>query len=116
MKNTELEHSKAQQLVGLVDYIPGAVVTKSIVKKKTGNISISSFDIGEILATKVSPFDNLIQVIDGVAEVIINEQSTLLEKGQIMIIPAHSTNKMKANERFKILSTIIKSGYEDVNL
>jgi quercetin dioxygenase-like cupin family protein len=51
-----------------------------------------------------------------VAEIIIDEQSTQLETGQVMIIPAHSANKVKANERFKMLSTIIKSGYEDVTL
>ena len=55
-------------------------------------------------------------MIDGVAEVIIDEQSTQLETGQIMVIPAHSTNRLKANERFKMLTTEIKSGYEDVSL
>ncbi len=116
MENTELAPSKPHQLVDAVDYVPGSIVIKSILHKKTGTVKMSSFDAGEILAAKISPFDNLVQVIDGVAEVVIDEKSTQLETGQVMIIPAHSTNKMKANERFKILSTVIKSGYEDVTL
>lgn len=116
MESTELEHSKAHQLVDAVDYVPGSVVIKSIFRKKTGTVSISSFDTGEMLATKISPFDNLIQVIDGVAEVTIDERSTQLETGQAMIIPAHCINKVKANVRFKMISTIIKSGYEDISL
>ena len=116
MENTELKTSLAYQLVDVVDYVPRSIVIKSILRKKTGTVNVSSFDAGEVLAAKISPFDNMVQVIDGVAEVIIDEKSTQLETGQVIIIPAHSTNKMKANERFKILSTIIKSGYEDVTL
>jgi len=116
MANSELGPYLSHQLVDVVDYVPGSIVIKSILIKKTGTVSISSFDTGEVLAAKISPFDNLIQVIEGVAEVIIDEKSTHLESGQIMIIPAHSTNKVKANERFKMISTIIKSGYEDVSL
>ncbi|MGB3183503.1 MAG: cupin domain-containing protein [Cyclobacteriaceae bacterium] len=116
MENTELETSLAHKLVDVVDYVPRSIVIKSILRKKTGTVNVSSFDAGEVLAAKISPFDNLVQVIDGVAEVIIDEKSTQLETGQVIIIPAHSTNKMKANERFKMLSTIIKSGYEDVTL
>lgn len=116
MKNTELKTSLAYQLVDVVDYVPRSIVIKSILRKKTGTVNVSSFDAGEVLAAKISPFDNMVQVIDGVAEVIIDEKSTQLETGQVIIIPAHSTNKMKANERFKMLSTIIKSGYEDVIL
>ena len=116
MENSELEDSKAHHLMDVVDYVHRSVVIKSIVQKKTGSVSLSSFDAGEVLTATISPFDHLIQVIDGAVEVIIDDQSTLLKTGQIMIIPAHSTNKLKANVRFKILSTIIKSGYEDVSL
>ena len=72
----------------------GSVVIKSILRYKTGTVSISAFDKGEILAVRISPFDNLIQVIAGVVEVILYEKSTHLETGQVMIIPAHSTNKI----------------------
>jgi quercetin dioxygenase-like cupin family protein len=116
MENIELETSLVHQLIDVVDYVPGSIVIKSILGKKTGSVNVSSFAKGEILAAKISPFDNLVQVIDGVAEVIIDEKSTQLETGQVMIIPAHSTNTVKANEQFKMVSTIIKSGYEDISL
>lgn len=116
MEYIELETSLAHDLIDVVDYVPRSIVIKCILRKKTGTINVSSFEKGEILAAKISPFDNLVQIIDGIAEVVIDEKSTQLETGQVLIIPAHSTNKIKANERFKMLSTIIKSGYEDLAL
>jgi quercetin dioxygenase-like cupin family protein len=90
-------------------------VIKTIIKKTTGNVSAVSFDSGESLMGRISPFDTFIQVIEGKAEIVIDNKSNMLETGQAIIIPAHSQNTIKANERFKMLSTIIKSGYEDVN-
>ncbi|SHK85381.1 hypothetical protein SAMN04488028_11012 [Reichenbachiella agariperforans] len=116
MTTNDIEPSKAHQLVDAVDYLSDSVVIRSIIEKKTGTVSLSSFDTGQKLATKISPFDRLIQVIDGTAEVVIDGHATLLETGQLMIIPAHSSNSIKAHVRFKILSTIIKSGYEDISV
>lgn len=92
---------------------PNAVLSKTILKKLTGNITVSSFDAGEELAEKTSPFDNYIQIIDGTAEIIINEITHKLTLGQGIIIPAHAKHCFNANVQFKMLSTIIKSGYED---
>ncbi|KZS42985.1 cupin [Aquimarina aggregata] len=116
MKNSELEKSCTHALTDTVDYIPGSVVMKAILKKKTGTVTILSFDTGEALPPKISPFDSLIQIIDGEAEIIINEKSCTIETGQVIIIPAHAKNVVKANKRFKMLSTIIKSGYEDMSI
>jgi quercetin dioxygenase-like cupin family protein len=80
--------------------------------KTTGSISVSSFDTGEGLAEKIIPFDTFVQIIDGKAEIVINGISSFLNTGQSIIIPAHAKNIVKANERFKMISTIIKSGYE----
>jgi len=112
IENTEFEKSKAFIIVEIIEYMPKSVVIKTIIEKITGNISAVSFDSGEVLAEKTSPFDTFIQVIDGKAEIIINDKSHILETGQSIIIPAHSRNSLKANLRFKIISTIIKSGYE----
>lgn len=112
---TEVEKAKSFIIVEILEYISNSVLIKTIIRKTTGNVSAVSFDSGETLAEKVSPFDTFIQVIDGKAEVIINDQSILLETGQSIIIPAHSRNIIKANVRFKMISTIIKSGYEEVN-
>jgi quercetin dioxygenase-like cupin family protein len=113
METSEVEKEKAHIIVEIIQYIPNAVLSKTILKKLTGNITVSSFDAGEELAEKTSPFDNYIQIIDGAAEIIINDITHKLTLGQGMIIPAHATHCFNANVQFKMLSTIIKSGYED---
>jgi len=114
MEFSEFEKSKAFIIVEIIEYVPDSVVIKTIIKKTTGNISAVSFDSGENLEEKTSPFDTFIQIIDGKAEIIIDGESILLNTGESIIIPAHARNSIKANNRFKMLSTVIKSGYEDV--
>jgi len=109
----ELEKSKVHIIVEIIEYVPNAVVSKTIIKKTTGNITVSSFAIGEELAEKTSPFDTYIQVIDGAAEVIIDEKKYQLKLGNGIVIPAHAPHCFNANEQFKMISTVIKSGYED---
>ena len=109
----ELEKSKVHIIVEILEYVPHAVVSKTIIRKTTGNISVSSFDAGEELEEKISPFDNYIQIIDGIAEVGINDKNYKLRLGEGIIIPAHTSHRFNANEQFKMISTIIKSGYED---
>jgi len=111
-ESPELEKSKAHIIVEIIEYMANSVVIKTIIKKSTGNISIMSFDSGEGLTEKTSPFDTFAQIIEGKAEVVIDNRSHILGAGQGIIIPAHSPNFIKANGRFKMISTIIKSGYE----
>jgi quercetin dioxygenase-like cupin family protein len=110
--NLEIEKAQAHIVVEIIEYVPNSVVIKSIIKKSTGTISAVSFDAGEVLTEKISPFDTYVQIIDGRAEIIIDGKSSLMVKGQSIIIPAHTSNSVKANERFKMISTVIKSGYE----
>ena len=112
MKNNEVEKAKALIVVEIIEYVPNSVVIKTIIKKTTGNISVVSIDTGEALAEKIIPFDRFVQIIDGKAEIVIDGISNFLDIGQSIIIPAHTSNIVKANERFKMISTIIKSGYE----
>jgi quercetin dioxygenase-like cupin family protein len=112
MDQTEIEKSKALIIVEIIEYVPNSVVIKTIIKKSTGNISVMSFDSGEGLTEKTSPFDSFAQIIDGKAEIVIDGKAHVLESGQGIIIPAHTSNLIKANGRFKMISTIIKSGYE----
>ncbi len=112
MENVEVEKSKVFIIVEIIEYIPNSIVIKTIIKKTTGNVSVVSFDSGENLSEKISPFDTFIQIIAGKAEIWINDISQIIETGESIIIPAHSRNTIKANERFKMISTIIKSGYE----
>ncbi len=112
-ENSELEKASSHIIVEIIEYIPNAVVSKTIIRRTTGNITVSSFGAGEELAEKTSPFDNYIQIIDGTAEIIIDDKKFNLRLGDGIIIPAHTKHRINANEQFKMISTIIKSGYED---
>ncbi len=109
----ELEKSKAHIIVEIIEYVPNSVVIKTILRKSTGNISVMSFDSGEGLTEKISPYDTFAQIIEGKAEIVINGVSNLLDTGQGIIIPAHVPNFIRPNGRFKMILTIIKSGYEE---
>jgi quercetin dioxygenase-like cupin family protein len=112
MDTSEIEKSKAFIIVEIIEYVPNAVVSKTIIKKSTGNISVMSFDSGEGLTEKITPFDTFAQIIEGKAEIIIDGKSHILASGEGIVIPAHLPNLIKANGRFKMITTIIKSGYE----
>ena len=109
---TEVEKSKAMITVEIIEYVPNSVVIKTILKKSSGNISVMSVDSGEGLTEKTSPFDTFVQVIDGKIELVISEQLHLLQTGESIIIPAHAANYIKPDGRFKMILTILKSGYE----
>ncbi len=113
MQSIEIEKSKSHILIEIIEYVPNSVVSKTIIRKTTGNISVVAIDTGETMAEKISPFDTFLQIIEGNAEVVIDTESNMLHTGQAIIVPAHTSNVVKANERFKMISTIIKSGYEE---
>ena len=116
MDQSDVEKSKALIIVEIIEYIPNAVVTKTILRKSTGNVSLMSFDSEEGLPEKITPFDTFAQIIEGKAEIVIDGKSHLLFVGQGIIIPAHLSHIIKANGRFKMISTIIKSGYEEMQI
>lgn len=109
----ELEKGKEHIIVEIVEYLPNAVMSKTIIKKATGNVTAMSFSEGEELGEKSFPYDNYIQIIDGAADVTIGQEKYNLKLGSGIVIPAHSLHHFNANQKFKMLSTIIKSGYED---
>src|SRR5665648_677923 len=92
METTEIEKAKALIIDKIIEYVPHAVVIKTIIKKKTGDITAASFDTGEALTEKTIPFDTFIQIIEGKAEIIIDGISNELDEGQSIIIPANTTN------------------------
>lgn len=114
MQYTDMEKSKMHILIEMIEYVPNSVVSRTIMRKNTGNVSVIAIDTGEALAEEISPFDTFLQIIEGSAEVVIDEKSNMLETGEGIIIPAHTSNNVNGNGRFKMISTIIKSGYEDV--
>lgn len=109
----ELEKKKIHIIVEIIEYVPNSVVSKTILKKTSGNISVSSFDTGEELAEKTAPFDTFIQIIDGAAEIIINDKQYQLKLGEGIVIPAHASHSINANQQFKMIATVIKSTADD---
>jgi quercetin dioxygenase-like cupin family protein len=109
----ELEKSKPHIIVEILEYVPNSILIKTIIKKTTGNITVTAVGAGEELAEKTSPFDTFIQIIDGTAQVEIREKKYKLRLGEGIIIPAHAPHCFNADEQFKMISTTIKSGYED---
>ncbi len=112
LDSTEVEKAKSYSMVEIIEYVPSSVVIKTIIKKSTGNISMMSFDSGEGLTEKISPFDAFVQIIEGKAEIVIDCVSNFLNTGQGIIIPAHLSSFIRPNGRFKMIQTVIKSGYE----
>jgi len=108
----DVAKSRSHIIVEIIEYVPNSVVIKTIIKKSTGNISVMSFDSGEGLTEKSSPFDTYAQIIDGKAEIVINKVSNFLESGQGIIIPANAMNHINPNGRFKMILTIIKNAPE----
>jgi quercetin dioxygenase-like cupin family protein len=92
-----------------VDYAPGGIVSKNVIKKETGNVSLFAFDAGEGLSEHTAPFDALIQIIEGRAEIIIDGKSYFLVSGDAIIMPANIPHAVQAPERFKMLLTMIRS-------
>ena len=113
MKNEEIEKSKSHIVVEIIEYVPNSVVTRTIFKKITGNVTVSSFALGEEMSEKTSPFDTYIQIIDGSAEITINDKKIMVSLGEGIIIPANTRHQYNANQQFKMIATVIKSGYED---
>ena len=92
----------------LIEYQKDSVVSKTLIKKEKGTITIFAFDIGQGLSEHTAPFDALVQVIDGVAEVIISGKSHITKAGEMIILPAGKPHALKANEQFKMMLVMIR--------
>jgi quercetin dioxygenase-like cupin family protein len=105
------EELKAKKLKveDLVGYQEGAVVSKEIIRKGTGTVTIFAFDNGEGLSEHTAPFDAMVQVIEGKAEITISGNKNILEKGDMIIMPANESHALQAMERFKMILTMIRS-------
>ncbi len=94
---------------GAIDYADGSVVSKTILKKPGGNISLFAFDQGEGLAEHSSPHDVLVQILDGKVEINIGGKTQILQAGHCILLPADIPHALKAVERFKMILTMIKA-------
>ena len=101
--------AEAGNLVNLVDYQDGAVVSKEIIRKEKGTVTLFAFDKGQGLSEHTAPFDALVCILDGQVEIYIAGKMHLLKTGQTIIMPANKPHALKAIERFKMLLVMIKA-------
>lgn len=100
---------KAQNLNGLVDYQENSIVSKEIIKKDKGTVTLFAFDKGQGLSEHTAPFDALVYVFDGEAEIIISGAPHHLKAGEIIIMPANKPHALKARERFKMMLVMVRA-------
>jgi quercetin dioxygenase-like cupin family protein len=108
MDNNEFEKGIKFSYANSISYAEKAVVSKHILKKETGNVSLFAFDKGEGLSEHTTPFDALVYLVEGEADIIINGVSTVLKMGETIIMPANIPHALKAVEKFKMVLTMIK--------
>ncbi len=109
MNTNEFEKAKAISLNDSVEYSQGGIVSKTVIKRETGNISVFSFDKGEGLTEHTSPFDAVIVGLDGQGEVTIGGKPNKIEPGQLIIMPRNVPHSVYAREKFKMMLVMIRS-------
>ncbi len=100
---------KASVLVEMVDYQEGSVVSKTLIKKETGTITLFAFDHGQGLSEHTAPFDALVFVLDGEVEIMISEKPYVLKMGEMIVLPVNEPHSLKAIKKFKMMLTMIRS-------
>ena len=95
-------------LASLVEYSEGGIISKQLIKSPGGNITLFSFDKGEGLSEHSAPFDALVQVLEGSANIVVNGQVFTVNAGESIVFPANAPHALTAIERFKMLLTMIK--------
>ena len=100
---------KVMRLADLVDYQDGAVVSREIINKDTGTVTLFAFDKGQGLSEHTAPFDALVYILDGEADITISGKPLRLKEGEMVIMPANQPHALKAGGRFKMILTMIRS-------
>jgi quercetin dioxygenase-like cupin family protein len=108
MENKSFETAKVFRFNKEVDYSENGIVSKRVLEKKTGNVSLFAFDKGQSLSEHTAPFDAMVQVVEGTAEIIINKIPFTVNAGDTIIMPANITHAVFAVDKFKMVLTMIK--------
>lgn len=108
MKKNEFEKGKKFSFVDSIEYAANAVVSKQLLKKSTGNVTLFAFWKDEGLSEHTAPFDAMVNIVDGKADVIINGVSNILIEGESIIMPANQPHALVALENFKMVLTMIR--------
>ena len=113
-KNKSVENAvklaaQAANLTGLIEYQEGSVVSRTLIDKKAGTVTLFAFDADQGLSEHTAPFDALVQVLDGEAQVVISGKAVLLKAGMVTVMPAGEPHAVKAVTRFKMMLIMIRS-------
>lgn len=110
-ERASVEKSVAQvlRLADLAHYQEGSVVSRTIIDRKAGTVTLFAFDEGQGLSEHTAPFDALVYLLDGEAEVVISGKPLRLKKGDMVIMPANKPHALSAVKRFKMILTMIRS-------
>ena len=95
-------------LAHAVDYADGAIVSKTLLDKKSGTLTLFAFDAGQGLSEHKAPFDAVVTILDGQAEITIGGKPSIVKTGEMVIMPANITHALQAHERFKMLLVMIR--------
>jgi len=106
---TEFDTARTANLNELIQYSDEAIVSKTLIKRESGTVTLFAFDKGQGLSEHTAPFNAMVQVVDGKASVYIDKKEHLVSSGEFIIMPANITHALDAKERFKMLLTMIKS-------
>lgn len=101
--------NESNKISDLIEYQKDSVVSKTLIKKEKGTITIFAFDKEQGLSEHTAPFDALVQVVDGKADILLNGQSNIVSKGEMIIMPANIPHALKAIEKFKMMLVMIKA-------
>ncbi len=105
----ELRVAEAIPLANLVNYQEGAVVSRTLVNRSTGTITLFAFDDGQSLSEHTAPFDALAQIVDGEAEIVVSGRPISTKSGDVVLMPANQPHSLRALTKFKMLLTMIRS-------
>ncbi len=105
----ELKDKGPLNIVGAIQYQGDAVVSRTLIKSDAGTVTVFAFDKGQELSEHTTPFDALVHVLDGEAEIRINQDIYSVGVGELLIMPANEPHALRAVEQFKMLLTMIKS-------
>jgi quercetin dioxygenase-like cupin family protein len=101
--------AQVARLVDLADYQEDSVVSRTIIDRKAGTVTLFAFDEGQGLSEHTAPYDALIYLLDGEAEIVISGKATSVEEGEMIVIPAKKPHTLRAMKKFKMILTLIRS-------
>ena len=108
-KEEEILKARTFDLIDLTQYQTGSIVSREIISKKTGTVTLFAFDKDQHLSEHTAPFDALVLCLEGEAEIIISGHAHRVKQGQMIIMPSNKPHALKAIEKFKMVLIMIRS-------